>query len=136
MFAQIGKKLALLTASALTIVVFILDLNASLGVAAGVLYVLPVATLLAFLGGILSLVRYYSRHSLVHLYVGAGLIGTGILGGLHGAITSSFCSTGSIRSGVSDFLELECVTNFPRSGSARRRRNRKQKDRPGTAGRA
>lgn len=48
------------------------------------------AVLLAMMGGLLCLIRYYSRYSITHLYIGVGLIGTGILDGLHAVVTSSF----------------------------------------------
>ena len=48
-----------------------------------------VATLLAFIVGIMALVRYYSKKNSTLLIIGAGFIGTAMLDGYHAVVTSS-----------------------------------------------
>lgn len=48
------------------------------------------ATLLAFIVGVMALVRYYSRKETVFLIVGVGFLGTGFLDGYHATVTSAF----------------------------------------------
>ena len=48
-----------------------------------------VATILAFVVGALTLVRYYANGSVLHLWVGAAFVGTGFLDGSHLFLTSS-----------------------------------------------
>ena len=47
-----------------------------------------VATVLAFVVGTLTLVRFYANGSVIHLCVGAGFIGVGLLDGSHAFLTS------------------------------------------------
>ena len=47
-----------------------------------------IATLLAFTVGALSLIRYYSHAENKYLLVGLGFIGTAMLDGIHGSVTS------------------------------------------------
>jgi PAS domain S-box-containing protein len=49
-----------------------------------------VATILAFVVGVLSLVRFYANGSVIHLWAGAGFIGTGLLDGSHAVLTSTW----------------------------------------------
>jgi PAS domain S-box-containing protein len=49
-----------------------------------------VATVLAFLVGVLTLVRFYANGSVIHLCVGAGFVGTGLLDATHTVLTSSW----------------------------------------------
>jgi PAS domain S-box-containing protein len=49
-----------------------------------------VATVLAFVVGTLTLVRFYANGSVIHLCVGAGFVGTALLDGLHTFVTSTF----------------------------------------------
>lgn len=48
------------------------------------------ATLLAFSVGALALVRFYSVHRPLYLFVGSAFIGAGLLDGYHGIVTSTF----------------------------------------------
>src|SRR3984893_4649217 len=47
-------------------------------------------TVLLLIGGAMSLVRYYTKKSSTFLLLGSGFLGTALLNGYHGAITSSF----------------------------------------------
>jgi signal transduction histidine kinase/DNA-binding response OmpR family regulator len=49
-----------------------------------------VATVLLLINGAMSLVRYYTKKSSAFLILGSGFLGTALLNGYHGAITSSF----------------------------------------------
>lgn len=49
-----------------------------------------VSTLLAFLAGILALVRYYTKKEILFLMIGAGFLGTGVLDGYHAIVTSDY----------------------------------------------
>ncbi len=49
-----------------------------------------IATLLAFLVGILALIRYFSQQDSQFLYIGAGFLGTGLLDAYHTVVTSAF----------------------------------------------
>jgi PAS domain S-box-containing protein len=48
------------------------------------------ATLLAFITGIMALLRYYSKKNDLFLIIGAGFIGTAMLDGYHAIVTSVF----------------------------------------------
>ncbi len=61
-----------------------------------------VATVLAFVVGVLSLVRFYANGSVIHLGVGAGFIGTGLLDGSHAVLTSTWFT--QFASSASDSL--------------------------------
>jgi len=50
------------------------------------------STLLALIVSALALIRFYSRKDNTFLFVGLGFIGTGLLDGYHGLVTSSFLS--------------------------------------------
>ena len=49
-----------------------------------------VATVLALLVGAMALVRFYSRKTSLFLFVGAGFLGTGLLDGYHGVVSSTW----------------------------------------------
>src|SRR6266404_410215 len=49
-----------------------------------------IATVLLLICGVMSLVRYYTKKSSAFLILGGGFLGTALLNGYHGAITSSF----------------------------------------------
>ena len=49
-----------------------------------------VATLLAFMVGVMALVRFYSRKNNMFLFVGSGFLGTALLDGYHAVVTSPF----------------------------------------------
>jgi PAS domain S-box-containing protein len=49
-----------------------------------------IATMLALIVGTLSLVRFYANGSAIHLCVGAGFVGTGLLDGSHLVLTSTW----------------------------------------------
>jgi signal transduction histidine kinase/CheY-like chemotaxis protein len=49
-----------------------------------------IATVLALIGGGMSLVRYYTKKSRAFLLFGSGFLGTALLNGYHAVITSSF----------------------------------------------
>src|SRR6266849_4581521 len=49
-----------------------------------------VATVLAIVTGVMALVRYYAKKSSAFLILGSGFLGTALLDGYHGLITSTF----------------------------------------------
>ena len=49
-----------------------------------------IATVLLLIGGAMSLVRYYTKKTSEFLLLGSGFLGTALLNGYHGVITSSF----------------------------------------------
>src|ERR1700674_4507979 len=49
-----------------------------------------ISTLLTLTTGAMALVRYYSKKSSAYLLLGSGFLGTAILNGYHGAVTSTF----------------------------------------------
>ncbi len=49
-----------------------------------------IATLLAFIVGILALLRFYTKENNTFLFIGSGFIGTGLLDGYHAVVTSTF----------------------------------------------
>src|SRR5260221_9539586 len=49
-----------------------------------------VATVLALVTGAMALVRYYAKKSSAFLILGSGFLGTALLDGYHGLITSTF----------------------------------------------
>lgn len=49
-----------------------------------------VATILAFVVGVLSLVRFHANGTVIQLWVGAGFVGTGLLDASHGILTSTW----------------------------------------------
>ena len=52
------------------------------------------STVLAWMVGITSLIRYYSnKKEYLYLFIGAGFIGTGFLDGYHAIVTSEFFDT-------------------------------------------
>lgn len=51
------------------------------------------AAALALIVGILTLVRFYANGTVIHLCVGAGFVGTGLLDGSHAFLASSFFAT-------------------------------------------
>lgn len=61
-----------------------------------------VATVLALVVGVLSLVRFYANGSVIHLWAGAGFIGTGLLDGSHAVLTSTWFA--KFASSASDSL--------------------------------
>jgi signal transduction histidine kinase/DNA-binding response OmpR family regulator len=48
------------------------------------------ATILALILGVMGLVRYYSKKNNTFLFIGAAFIGTGLLDGYHGLVTSAY----------------------------------------------
>lgn len=54
------------------------------------------ATVLALTVGVMALVRFYSRKSNTFLFIGAGFLGTALLDGYHGIITSTFYAEAGI----------------------------------------
>jgi hypothetical protein len=48
------------------------------------------ATLLALMTGAMALVRYYAKKNSTFLILGTGFLGTAIIDGFHGIVTSSF----------------------------------------------
>lgn len=70
-----------------------------------------VATILAFVVGALTLVRFYANGSVLHLWVGAGFIGAGVLDGSHLFLTSSY---------FAEFAESVPASLIPWSWSASR----------------
>lgn len=56
-----------------------------------------IATVLAFVIGILTLVRFYANGSAIHVYIGAGFVGVGLLDAAHTFVTSEhFAATASV----------------------------------------
>ncbi len=70
-----------------------------------------IATVLAFIAGIMALVRYYSKKNNNFLIIGAGFTGTGFLDCYHGLVTSAW---------VKDYLPTELDSLIPWSGIAPR----------------
>ena len=58
-----------------------------------------IGTVLALIGGAMSLVRYYTKKSRAFLLFGSGFLGTALLNGYHAAVTSSFLA-GKTPSGL------------------------------------
>lgn len=52
-----------------------------------------IATVLAFVIGILTLVRFYANGSAIHVHVGAGFVGVGLLDAAHAFLTSEYFAT-------------------------------------------
>ena len=49
-----------------------------------------IATLLAFMVGVMALVRYYSKKDNTFLLIGTGFLGTAFLDGYHAVVTSHY----------------------------------------------
>lgn len=49
-----------------------------------------IATLLALMVGVMSLVRFYSKQNNTFLFIGTGFLGTSLFDGYHAIVTSSF----------------------------------------------
>ena len=47
-------------------------------------------TQLAFIAGSFAMLRYYSKKSIVYLFIGVGFIGAGALDGYHAVVTSAY----------------------------------------------
>jgi signal transduction histidine kinase/CheY-like chemotaxis protein len=90
-----------------------------------------IATVLLLIGGAMSLVRYYTKKTSAFLLLGSGFLGTALLNGYHGAITSSFLagrtpsalSALSLWSGITPRLFLALLMCASLLGGRRASRN-------------
>ena len=75
------------------------------------------ATLLAFMVGIMALVRFYSKKDNTFLFVGTGFLGTAFLDGYHAVVTSHYFKDRLVLAGASEEKQATSLRTAAESSS-------------------